>query len=129
MFTVNQIIAHLVGDYLLQSNWMAHEKISKFWVALVHGLFYSLPFFLITQSTSALMVIIVNHAVIDRWRLAKYVGWAKNQIGPPNYWYHFKKANSQGYPKNTPEWLSNFLLFVTDNTMHIIINALAIYYL
>jgi hypothetical protein len=47
MFTASQIVAHLVGDYVLQSDWMALEKTEpgrKGWIAaLVHGLVYTIP--------------------------------------------------------------------------------------
>lgn len=30
MFTADQFVAHLVGDYILQSHWMATEKTKRF---------------------------------------------------------------------------------------------------
>ena len=47
MFTVDQLIAHAVGDYLLQSEWMAREKTKRSLAALVHSVFYLLPFLFI----------------------------------------------------------------------------------
>ena len=49
MFTANQIVAHLVGDYLLQSDWMAREKHRRLDAAVLHVVFYTLPFVFITQ--------------------------------------------------------------------------------
>jgi hypothetical protein len=44
------LLAHLAGDYLLQSDWMATQKVRRWWPAVVHGLTYLLPFLLITRS-------------------------------------------------------------------------------
>ena len=57
MFTVDQLIAHAVGDYVLQSEWMAMEKTKRSLPALVHCLFYLLPFLFITQNPATLAVI------------------------------------------------------------------------
>lgn len=76
-----QLILHLWGDYLLQSGWMANNKTKAWLPALVHATLYSLPFLLI-GSWEAVFVIWATHAVIDRFRLARYICWAKNFIGP-----------------------------------------------
>lgn len=121
------LVAHLVGDYILQSHWMATEKVTKWLPAVVHGLTYTLPFLLITQNLWALLIICGTHIVIDRYRLAKHLSWFKNQLGPkrtrPN-WADAKE--NAGYAKETPAWLSTWLMIITDNTLHILINIAAI---
>lgn len=82
MITANQLLCHFIGDYLLQSHWMATEKTKRSMAALVHVLTYGLPFLFLRPSWLALFVIVSTHFVIDRWRLARYVVWAKNWIGP-----------------------------------------------
>ena len=126
MFTANQLIAHAVGDYILQSHCMATQKTKSLLMALIHATTYAFPFTIITQSPIALAVIIFTHAIIDRYRLARYVSFIKNQIGQIWDW---KECDNNGYPKDTPIWLSTWLLIITDNLIHIIINALAIQYL
>ena len=124
------LLAHLCGDYLLQSHWMAQEKVKRWWPALVHGFCYTLPYLLITQSPWALLCIGATHATIDRYRLAKHVGWAKNQLGPKAFRPTFQEAMANGgYTASTPVWLATFLLFITDNTMHLIINTIAVLFL
>ena len=44
MITADQILAHLIGDYLLQSHWMAQEKTKRSIAAAVHAVSYTLPF-------------------------------------------------------------------------------------
>lgn len=91
------IIAHLVGDYLLQSHYMATQKTERWWPAILHGITYTIPFIFITQSPLALFVIGGTHIIIDRFRLAKYVTWAKNQIAPKDFrysWSEFKNKKA-----------------------------------
>lgn len=44
---MEQLIAHLVGDYLLQSDWMAQHKRRSTIACLLHALLYALPFLLL----------------------------------------------------------------------------------
>lgn len=141
MFTANQLVAHLIGDYLLQSHWMATEKTKWSHAAAAHAICYTLPFLFITQSFLALAVICGTHFVIDRWRLARYVIWLKNWIGHPKYpedladndliWHNksWAECAKTGYPDDTPPWLGVWLLIIADNTLHIICNGAAIFYL
>lgn len=124
-----QLIAHLIGDYFLQTDWMAQEKTKRWWPAVVHALCYGLPFLFITHAWLALVVIVSTHLVIDHWRLARHVIWFKNLFSPAAYRYQWKDCNTTGYHKDRPAWLTTWLLIITDNTMHIIINFLAIKYL
>jgi hypothetical protein len=115
MFTADQIVAHLVGDYLLQSHWMATEKTRNSVAAAVHAITYTLPFALITWSPIALLLVCVTHFAVDRWRLARFVVWAKNGARGP--------LTATGYPDEVPPWLAVWLLIVADNTLHILING------
>lgn len=126
MFTANQIVAHLVGDYILQSDWMVREKGSSTMAATVHVVFYTLPFLLITQSPAALAIIAGTHFVIDRWRLARFLIWAKNRPWPGSRpWSECRKT---GYPPELPVWMATWLMILVDNILHILINGAAIYY-
>jgi hypothetical protein len=118
MFTADQIVAHLVGDYILQSHWMATRKASSTWAAAVHAVCYTLPFLLITLNPSALAIICGTHFVIDRWRLARYLVWLKNGARGP--------ITATGYPDDVPAWLAVWLLIITDNTLHLICNGVAL---
>jgi hypothetical protein len=117
------LLAHLVGDYLLQSHWMATEKTRRWWPATVHGITYTLPFLLVTQSVLALSIIAVTHIVIDRYRLAKYVVWLKNQMAP----HAFRPSHSAtGYPDEVPVWMAVWLMILADNVLHLLINVAAV---
>jgi hypothetical protein len=117
-----QFLAHLVGDYLLQSHWMAIEKVRRSLPAAIHAVCYGLPFLLLQPTPQAWVVIVGSHFIIDRWRLARYVVWVKNLAGPRSYWGNPKTT---GYPDDTPPWLATWLLIIADNTLHLLCNAAA----
>lgn len=125
-----ELIAHLLGDYALQSDWMAQEKTKRWGVAIVHAVVYSLPFLLLcTPSFAALTVMAVTHMVIDRLRLAKYISYAKNFLAPRAFWYDWRDCEATGYHKDRPPWMSVWLLIITDNAIHLLINHFALRYL
>lgn len=142
MITADQLLAHAVGDYILQSDWMANEKTKKSVAALAHVLTYGLPFLFLRPSWPALALIIGTHFVIDRWRLARFVVWAKNFIAPMSRNFGtfadglqlrpaaaWRACSKTGYPAMTPDWLAVWLLIIADNIMHVTINGLALRYL
>lgn len=80
--TYEPLLAHLIGDYWLQSDWMAQNKAKNWWAALSHVFLYTLPFAALTQQPAALVVILLTHLLIDRFALAKYVCYWKNFLAP-----------------------------------------------
>jgi hypothetical protein len=156
MITADQLLAHLVGDYILQSDYMANEKTKKSLATLAHVLTYAIPFLFLHPSLVAITFIISTHFIIDRWRLARYVVWAKNWMCP--FWIkrsHYKhpftgiaevndtlpkimrrvhvsywsECSVTGYPTERPVWLATWLLIIADNIMHIILNGIALRWL
>jgi len=121
------LLGHFVGDYLLQSDWMAQEKTSRWFPAICHGITYGLPFLLVTQWWLPLLIIVGTHIVIDRYRLAKYVVWAKNFLAPRRYWYPLEQCKTTGYPDDRPAWLTVWLMIIADNTIHIVINFVTLF--
>lgn len=123
---MKELLAHLTGDYVLQNHWEATEKVSKSLPALSHAAKYTAGFLPLTRNWKSLAIIGGTHYVLDRYRLAKHVSWAKNQVGvPKSFRYEFTGENS-GYPEGVPPWLSTWLMIVTDNTIHMTINHLAL---
>lgn len=137
MITADQLVAHLVGDYVLQSDWMAQEKTKRWGVAMVHGFVYSLPFLMLRPSLAAFLVIWWTHALIDRYRLARFVCYVKNFLAPrvdesapaPLFWFRWEDCSGTGYHKDRPAWLAVWLLILADNTLHILINGAALRWL
>lgn len=125
-----QLLCHLLGDYVLQSSWMANNKIRRWLPAITHACIYFLPFlFIIHSSLAAALVIIGTHAVIDRFRLARFVAYANHFLAPPREWKTWVDCSGTGYYKDTPQFLAVWLMIIVDNTMHLAINALALAYL
>lgn len=123
------LLAHLVGDYVIQSDWMAQEKTRRWWPAIVHAATYGAPYVLVTHSPLALAVIVVTHAVIDRYRLARHVVWAKNLLAPARYRHPWSECSATGYHQDRPAWMAVWLLIIADNTLHLAINYGAVRWL
>lgn len=106
---------------------MAVRK-TKSWIwALFHALVYSLPFLLVIKHWEAWAVIFGTHAVIDRYRIAQYVCRFKNL-----FWFGpgFPESETEtGFAKATPEYVRFWLVVIIDNTLHLIINHLALRFL
>lgn len=120
---MTEALAHLAGDYVVQSDWMAAEKLTRHGPALAHAATYTACFLPITRNWRALAVIGGTHFVIDRWRLAKHVCWAKNQMAPARY---RPPHTPTGYGPEKPDWMAVWLLIICDNTMHLAINRWAL---
>lgn len=129
MFTADQFVAHAVGDYLLQSDWMANEKTKRSVAALAHVATYGLPFLVFRPTLAAYLVIVGSHFVIDRWRLARYVVWAKNFLAPAGAAAPWSRSRATGYDEDRPAWMAVWLLIIADNIMHVSINAAALRWL
>jgi len=124
---MEQLILHMFGDYISQTDWMATNKTKRIGVAILHAAIYSLPFLLLNPSLVAMFVIFTTHAAIDRYRLARFVVFAKNWITQPRLsWYD---CRATGYHVDTPAWLAVWLLIIADNTMHLAINYAALRWL
>ena len=122
-----QLLLHLVGDYITQTDWMAKNKTKNSIAAVAHAIVYSLPFLLLSPSLLAFFVILSTHFLIDRYRLIRFVIFAKNWI--TNHSLKWTDCSGTGYHKDDPAWLAVWLLIVADNTLHLVINYVAIRFL
>ena len=103
---------------------MANNNTKSLPVAFLHAFVYTIPFILVTQSIIALLVILISHAIIDRYRLARYVIFAKNYLNDRTL--KWKDCDKTGYPNSSPAWLTVWLMIIADNTLHLTINFIAI---
>jgi hypothetical protein len=146
-----QLILHLVGDYLLQSEHMAERKRSSSVWAGIHAVTYALPFWLLHPSWAAWSVICGSHFLIDRFGLARYLVWAKNVVlGLWPMWLldrierdadlderwkndcrrlSWENCRTTGYPAELQPWQAAFLIIVADNAMHLAINWVSLEWL
>lgn len=121
--SMQRLLAHAAGDYVVQSNWMANHKTSQTLPAAAHAASYTACFLPVTRNWKALAIIGGTHFVIDRWRLAKHLTWLKNQVGPTA---DRSGHTATGYGDEVPIWLSTWLLIIADNTVHLAVNELAL---
>lgn len=132
MITADQLLAHMIGDYILQSHWMANNKTKSSRVAICHALTYAIPFLFLRPSWPAFIVIVGSHFAIDRYRLARYVVGVKNWLLAPSAERERLQAEidvATGFPKDCPPWLAVWLLIIVDNIIHVLLNGLALKYL
>lgn len=152
------LLAHLVGDYVLQNHIMATRKVSSWLWAGTHAFFYGLPFLLITTNWVQWLVIVLTHMVIDRLRLAKLwvdfwgvgcegklretiMDWSGYMRYTEATFENGKPADLPGKPEVwargeyiipiqvPPPFLAVWLLIIVDNTLHMCINYAAIRWL
>ena len=122
-----QLLLHLIGDYVTQTDWMAKNKTKNSLAAGAHAVVYSIPFLILSPSALAFSVILITHFLIDRFRLARFVVFGKNKI--TNWGLKWSDCSATGYHKDDPAWLTVWLLIVADNTMHLTINYFSLLYL
>lgn len=105
---MNPYIAHLIGDYLIQNDWMALNKKNHDWICAVHVLAYMIPFLFCGLNEWQLGLIACQHFFQDRggfivW-LMKVKGSEKFATGPCSPWS----------------------IIVTDNVVHVVWIALVV---
>jgi hypothetical protein len=127
MITADQLVAHAIGDYILQSDWMANEKTKQDTAAAVHAVVYTSVFLFLTRDIGALSIILWTHFFIDRYRLARYVVFVKNFLAPQTTWPTWADCTGTGYPSSRPPFLAVWLLIIADNILHVLINGGALW--
>ena len=121
---MEQLLAHLAGDYILQSHDMATNKSKSSSWCLYHAFTYTIPFLFLTQNIESLFWVCIGHFIIDRFGLARYTVKLKNiWLGDLTKLNESETYNTNtGYPKETPDYMSIWLYIITDNTLHLIWN-------
>lgn len=96
------LVGHLVGDYLLQNDWMAREKKRSHFACLIHVLLYCVSVFAFTGwGLLPMASVAIPHFLIDRWG---FVAWYMS-IGQRDF-------------MQPP--LSPWSRIVVDNTFHLV---------
>jgi hypothetical protein len=144
---MEQLLLHAIGDYWIQSDWMALNKAKKTFNCLVHCLIYTSCFLLLTVSWKALAFIFLTHFIIDRFPIIvrKLIYWKNHfPLGYPRW----ELCASTGYyddsPYNTVKpskdiikkiglprhfFITIWLYIISDNILHLLCNFLALKYL
>lgn len=97
------LIGHLVGDYLLQNDWMAREKKRSHLACAFHVACYCLAVWCFTGwPPIAMATVAVPHFLIDR---GSFVAWYMSRVGQSDFMQ----------PPMSP-WSR----IVIDNVMHLV---------
>jgi len=99
---MHYVYAHLIGDYLLQNDWMAQGKKKSWFIASVHVITYMIPFFFTGASFIQLSLIAVQHLLQDR---TNFILWLMQVKGSAKF------AEAPMAPWST---------IVTDNIIHLL---------
>jgi Protein of unknown function (DUF3307) len=147
LYAIAFLLCHLVGDYILQSDWMALNKSKRTWPCLVHVLIYTSCFLILTTSWKALLFIGVTHFIFDRFPIIiRRLIWLKNHLGPGLKFVPFDKCSATGYYDTLMgeirgiqrpiesingyfprlNYITIWLYIITDNILHLGCNLLAL---
>lgn len=101
------LVGHLVGDYILQTRWMAEKKAQTWTPLIVHSAVYTAAVALLAQVAGGLSVwgiglIFTGHILIDQRKLVNFLAQYVNGFG-------------------NVEWLKTTL----DQSWHIVVLAIA----
>lgn len=70
------ISCHLIGDYVLQIDFIAKSKGTNIYHLLVHCFLYCVPFYIMSGTIWQLAVLFITHIIIDllkaRYKLIPY---------------------------------------------------------
>lgn len=102
------IYAHLIGDYLLQNDWIANGKKTKSWICTIHVMVYMLPFLFTGLAWWKLLLIALQHWLQDR---TNFVHWSMKVMGRHEF---------------AVQPLAPWSIIITDNILHILWIALVI---
>lgn len=88
------ILAHFIGDYLLQNDWMAVGKKRSNLICTVHVSLYMLPFIFTELNILQFILVYLQHWVQDR---TTFISWWCKKMGsfqaelktPALPWGHF----------------------------------------
>lgn len=120
---MEQLLLHLFGDFILQTDNMALNKkkntLNGYIYCILHCVTYSLPFILITN-WKAVIFIGLTHFIIDKTNIVAHFLKLRNNV---------KDISNFGFAKERPFAITVWLLIFTDNTIHLILNYLAIKYI
>jgi hypothetical protein len=104
------LVGHLVGDFLVQTNWMAREKTVRWSALLVHSAVYTACVAAAGELVGgmaplAVALVFVSHAILDR---RTFVRWWGRHV--------------QGVTRVDDQWL----LIMTDQVWHVLVLVAAV---
>lgn len=103
------IYAHLIGDYIIQNDWMAQNKKKSTKHCLVHVITYLIPFLFCNLEWWQLLLIGIQHFHSDR---TNFIGWLAIKKGSRKF-------------MDPPMWPWSYIIL--DNIIHILWMAFVVW--
>lgn len=97
------LVGHLIGDYLLQNDWMSSNKKKHTIHCAIHCIFYTFAIYAVSLGTLpvwAISVVFVNHFIQDRTNV---INWIMDHKG------------QKSFRENLGPWS----IIMVDNTYHV----------
>ncbi len=120
------LIGHLIGDYLLQNDWMSLNKTKRTWLGFIscfiHSLIYTISICVVTWDFNIWWTLIIfnSHFYIDRYGLAnKYITKFKG-IGIPEFLKQSTYTNINGSDCIQASFIACVYIIV-DNSLHLVL--------
>jgi Protein of unknown function (DUF3307) len=137
------LLAHVIGDYVLQTTWMASRKGAHYLPCIVHCLIYTLVVCLFTSMNPWwILFVFSSHFFIDKWSLADK--WLKLIRGRSismflGHGHEGITSGTDGPPALANEQNLNYRILrggfaslvyaIVDNAFHVILMLLGGHYL
>lgn len=78
---IKLIMCHLIGDYVLQNDFIAKTKGENWYHLFVHCVLYCLPFIIIFGYTWQLFILFISHIIVDSLKVKyKKINYIEDQI-------------------------------------------------
>ena len=75
------LFCHLIGDYVLQCDFIAKTKGENCYHLFVHSVLYCLPFYIVFGMNVNLLVLFISHVVVDAGKARyKKIGYIEDQL-------------------------------------------------
>lgn len=80
--TIFKILAcHMIGDYVLQSDFIAKTKGENWYHLFAHSILYAFPFYLFFGFDSGLLFVLITHFITDAYKARyKAITYTADQI-------------------------------------------------
>ena len=78
---ITLMMCHAIGDYVLQSDFIATTKGQNWYHLFIHSILYTIPFYIYFHFSWKIMVTIISHIIIDALK-ARYnkINYIEDQI-------------------------------------------------
>ena len=77
---ITLIVCHLIGDYVLQTDFLAKTKCDNLYHLIAHCVLYCVPFAYLFGIDWRVGALFITHVLVDWWKCRGTVGYAEDQF-------------------------------------------------